>query len=41
MVHVHVTLMERSLRQDFVVWYGNNYIGMHVGTGYVVRKGGF
>ena len=40
MVCVHIALMERSLHQDFVVWYGNNYIGMHVGTGYVVRKRG-
>jgi len=40
MVRVHVEFMERFLHEDFVVWYGNNCIGMHVGTGYVVWKGG-
>jgi len=41
MVRAHLALMKRSLHHDLVVWYGNNYIGKRVGTGYVVWKGGF
>jgi len=40
MVSVDVTLMERSSCQEFVVCFGNNYIGTRVGVGCVVWKGG-